>query len=125
LRAKAKTRPRSVILRIAIEAHMVRTGKTANETYVSNLLKVLAMVDQTNTYDIYTIDRALLPPELGRVENFQVVEVRLASSFLRIPFAMPYLAWRRWVNILHVNYIAPPFCSCPTVVGNGGDQGCQ
>jgi len=95
---------------------MVGTRETGNETYVLNLLKALAMVDQTNTYDIYTIDRALLPPELARVENFQVVEVRPASSFLRIPFAMPYLAWRRSVNILHVNYIAPPFCPCPTVV---------
>jgi glycosyltransferase involved in cell wall biosynthesis len=103
-------------LRIAIDAHMVGTRETGNETYILNLLKGLAMVDQTNTYDIYTIDRALLPAELGKVENFQAVEVRPASSFLRIPFVMPFVAWRQSADLLHVTYNAPPWCPCPLVV---------
>lgn len=103
-------------MRIAIDAHMVGTRGTGNETYVVNLSKALASIDTTNEYRLYTYNPALLPGELLRPSNFSALRVRPALSAIRIPLSMPFLSWKDGHDLLHVNYIAPPMCPCHTVV---------
>jgi glycosyltransferase involved in cell wall biosynthesis len=103
-------------MRIAIDAHMVGTRETGNETYVVNLSKALASVDTINQYRLYTHDPTSLPAELLRPSNFSALRVRPGLSAIRIPLSMPYLSWKDNHDLLHVNYIAPPVSPCPTVV---------
>jgi glycosyltransferase involved in cell wall biosynthesis len=103
-------------MRIAIDAHMVGTRETGNETYVVNLSKALASIDTTNEYRLYTHNPALLPAELLRPSNFSALRVKPGLSAIRIPLSMPYLSWKDGHDLLHVNYIAPPVSPCPTVV---------
>jgi glycosyltransferase involved in cell wall biosynthesis len=103
-------------MRIAIDAHMVGTRETGNETYVVNLIKALGKIDPDNEYVLLSDDPSLLPAELSAPPNFSAVQVLPATSLIRIPVSMPYIAWRERYDLLHVNYVAPPVSPVPTVV---------
>ena len=103
-------------MRIAIDAHMVGTRETGNETYTLNLIKALQQLDDGNTYLLLTDDPHRLRSRIEETPWFQVRQVRPAQDYLRIPLGMPWLAWREHVDVLHVTYNAPPVCPCPIVV---------
>ncbi len=103
-------------MRVAIDAHMVGRQETGNETYILNLIQALAKLDAESSYSIYTTEPRSLLSRIQLPANFQVITIRPALPVLRIPFAMPYTAWRQSSDILHVTYNAPPFCPCATVV---------
>ncbi len=103
-------------LRIAIDAHMVGTRETGNETYTLNLIRGLQRVDTVNHYRLLTDDAARLRRYVDEGERCRVVETRPAANPLRIPFAIPAAAWRERVDVLHVTYNAPPLSPCPVVV---------
>src|SRR4051812_19578683 len=102
-------------LRIAIDAHSVGTGLAGNESYITNLIEALAEIDNTNRYTLYvTRDEA--------VERFRNrwphVSVRLTlphTPVVRIPVTLSAELRRRPVDLLHVQYTAPPFAPCPVV----------
>ena len=102
-------------MRIAIDAHTIGERETGNETYTLNLIRELLSLDEKNEYFLYATDpyelRARLPSEKARI-----VSLWPTSSLLRIPLVMPLAARKQGVSLLHVNYIAPPYCPCPTVV---------
>ena len=58
--------------------------------------------------------RAVLPAPLPA--SARIVHVRPANALLRISVAMPLMALRDAVDLLHVTYNAPPVSPCPTVV---------
>jgi glycosyltransferase involved in cell wall biosynthesis len=105
----------SLPLRIAIDAHSVGTGLAGNESYITNLIEALAEIDNTNRYTLYvTRDEA--------VERFRNrwphVSVRLTlphTPVVRIPVTLSAELRRRPVDLLHVQYTAPPFAPCPVV----------
>jgi len=102
-------------MRIGIDAHMLGSRETGNETYVRNLLRSLATIDSENQYISYLLNRnAVSDLDLG--SNFSQRQMRLVPSIVRIPLALPLAARRDRLDLLHVTYIAPPICSCPTVV---------
>lgn len=103
-------------MRVAIDAHMVGRQETGNETYIFNLVQALTRLDAENWYALYTTAPQNLRTRLQLPANFQVIAIRPAWPILRIPFAMPYTAWRQAADMLHVTYNAPPLCPCPTVV---------
>ena len=102
-------------MRIAIDAHMIGERETGNETYTLNLIRELVSLDQKNEYLLYTTHldelRARVP-----FERAHIVPLWPDVSFLRIPLAMPITARKQGASVLHVSYIAPPYCPCPTVV---------
>jgi glycosyltransferase involved in cell wall biosynthesis len=55
-------------------------------------------------------------PELRGSQIAGVTTIRPANALLRIPFGLPWAAWRGDFDLLHVTYNAPPFSPCPTVV---------
>ncbi len=55
-------------------------------------------------------------PELRQSANAQAAALRPGNALLRIPFGLPWAAWRGSFDLLHVTYNAPPLSPCPTVV---------
>lgn len=103
-------------MRIAIDVHMVGERETGNETYTLNLVRHLLEADQENTYGLLTPHPERLLAKLDLPPHAEVLRVRPGNAFLRVPLAMPLLVARWRADLLHVNYVAPPLCPCPTVV---------
>jgi glycosyltransferase involved in cell wall biosynthesis len=101
--------------RIAIDAHMVGTGETGNETYVRGLVGGLRELGAEHEYLLYTPDPALLPPSLlgGGARARRVVP---GDNLRRVGWAMPRAARRDRLDLLHVTYALAPWVPCPAVV---------
>ena len=102
-------------LHIAIDAHSVGTGLAGNETYITNLIEALAQVDSVNRYTLYVTRRAAVERFKDRWSNFSVRLTLPHTPVLRIPVTLVRELRRRPVDVLHVQYTAPPFAPCPVV----------
>ena len=102
-------------LHIAIDAHSVGTGLAGNETYIANLIAALADIDQANRYTLYVTKRAAVEQFNGRWPNFTVRLTLPHTPLVRIPLTLTRELRRRPVDVLHVQYTAPPFVPCPVV----------
>jgi hypothetical protein len=103
-------------MRIAIDAHSVGARLAGNETYAVNLIEALAEIDQSNQYTLY------VTKESGGSSG-----LRIAGQILRCNGRCPTRRWcafrsrlsrelrRHPVDVLHVQYTAPPFAPCPIV----------
>lgn len=97
--------------RIGIDAHYLGQHAGGNETHVRNLLRGLRECE--TDFDI----RAYLHPgALDNAEGFQTSRIPFRSSYLRVPVALPLMAARDKLDLLHVQYTAPPTNTCPYVV---------
>jgi glycosyltransferase involved in cell wall biosynthesis len=105
-----------MMLKIAIDAHMVGQKETGNETYVLGLLKGLAQIDQTNRYFVLVTDPQALHSRVDLPDNFAVVPLKPSADFVRVPLIMPWVTHRLGADVLHVTYVAPPVSSCAQVV---------
>jgi glycosyltransferase involved in cell wall biosynthesis len=100
---------------IAIDAHSVGTGLAGNETYAANLVEALAEVDQENTYTVYVTRAEALARFEGRWPNVRVRRTLPHTPLVRIPVTLSAELRRRPVDLLHVQYTAPPLAPCPVV----------
>jgi len=103
-------------LRIAIDAHSVGTGLGGNESYATNLIEALAAIDQENRYTLYVTKRAAVERFSNRWPNFSVRSTLPHTPFIRIPLTLSAELRRNPVDVLHVQFTAPPFSPCPVVV---------
>jgi len=103
-------------LHIAIDAHAVGTRLAGNETYIANLVEALAAVDSENTYTLYVTKREAVERCRGRWPNFEVRRMMPHTPLVRIPLTLELELRRRPVDLLHVQFTAPPFAPCPVVV---------
>jgi glycosyltransferase involved in cell wall biosynthesis len=102
-------------LHIAIDAHSVGAGLAGNETYAANLVEALAEVDAENRYTIY-VTRAEAERRFGgRWPRVRVQRTLPHAPLLRIPLTLSAELRRRPVDLLHVQYTAPPLAPCPVV----------
>lgn len=104
------------ILRIAIDAHSVGTGLGGNESYATNLIEGLAEIDSINSYTLYVTRREALERFSNRWPNFSVRTTLPHSPLIRIPLTLSAELRRNPVDVLHVQFTAPPFSPCPVVV---------
>jgi glycosyltransferase involved in cell wall biosynthesis len=102
-------------LHIAIDAHSVGTGLAGNETYITNLIEALAALDTANRYTLYVTKRAALAHFTGRWPHVSLRRTLPHTPFVRIPLTFPFELRRRPVDLLHVQFTAPPFAPCPVV----------
>jgi len=104
---------------IGIDAHMVGTQETGNETYVVELAAALGKLGGYH-YKLYTPIPQEMPLELRRAcEQSEALSVRVfpdVPSFIRIPFLYPRLARQDRLGLLHMTYVAPPRLACPLVL---------
>jgi len=101
---------------IAIDAHSVGTGLAGNETYAANLVEALAEVDRENRYTVY-VTKAEAAQRFGggRWGNVSVRRTMPHTPLVRIPLTLSAELRRRPVDLLHVQYTAPPLAPCPVV----------
>jgi glycosyltransferase involved in cell wall biosynthesis len=102
-------------LHIAIDAHSVGTGLAGNESYITNLIEALAEVDTVNSYTLYVTKREAVARFDRRWPHFTVRRTWPHTPLVRIPLTLVAELHRRPVDLLHVQYTAPPFAPCPVV----------
>ncbi|MDT7808370.1 MAG: hypothetical protein QOJ70_2183 [Acidobacteriota bacterium] len=102
-------------MHIAIDAHSVGTGLAGNETYAANLVEALAEIDGENEYTIYVTRAEAAERFEGRWPNVRVQRTLPHTPLVRIPLTLSAELRRRPVDLLHVQYTAPPFAPCPVV----------
>jgi len=102
-------------MRIGIDAHTIGSGMGGNENYAFHLLKALAEIDTSNTYILYLTQSSVDTEKLAAPPNFTSVCIRPHTPLVRIPFSLPLALARFPVDVLHVQYIAPPVCPIPVV----------
>jgi glycosyltransferase involved in cell wall biosynthesis len=85
-------------------------------TYIQNLLRQLARIDQEWEYVLFcrSADRSWLEA-LG--PNFRPVVVKAAPYSLSEQLALPWRVWRERVDVYHSpHYVLPPLVTAPAVV---------
>jgi len=102
-------------LHIAIDAHSVGAELGGNESYAINLIEALADIDQTNRYTLYVTKPAAIERFDKRWPNFTVRRTLPHTPLVRIPLTLSRELRRHPVDLLHVQYTAPPFAPCPVV----------
>ena len=103
-------------LRIAIDAHTVGTKLGGNESYAVNLIEALAEIDRVNQYTIYITTNEARERFSSRWPNFKVRATLPHTPLIRIPLTLSAELRKNPVDLLHVQFTAPPFCPCPVVV---------
>jgi glycosyltransferase involved in cell wall biosynthesis len=103
-------------MRIAIDAHAVGTKLGGNESYAVNLIEALAQIDSTNNYTIYVTTNEARDRFSNRWPNFKVRSTLPHTPLIRIPLTLSAELRKHPVDVLHVQFTAPPFCPCPVVV---------
>lgn len=102
-------------LQIGIDAHSVGTGLAGNESYITNLIEALAELDEVNRYTLYVTKREGKERFHNRWPNVRVQMTLPHTPLVRIPLTLMNELRRRPVDLLHVQYTAPPFAPCPVV----------
>jgi len=103
-------------LRIAIDAHSVGAKLGGNESYALNLIEALASIDRVNEYTLYVTTAEAFERFDRRWPNFKVHTTLPHTPLIRIPLTLSAELRKNPVDVLHVQFTAPPFCPCPVVV---------
>ena len=103
-------------MRIAIDAHSIGTKLGGNESYAANLIEALALIDTVNEYTLYVTTAEAFERYRQRWPNFSVRSTRPHTPLIRIPLTLSAELRKNPVDVLHVQFTAPPFCPCPVVV---------
>ncbi len=102
-------------MHIGIDAHSVGSQLGGNETYAVNLIEALAAIDHTNQYSIYVTKKSAIERFQDRWPNFCVRRILPHTPLVRIPLSLAIELRRRPVDLLHVQYTAPPLLPTPVV----------
>lgn len=102
-------------MHIAIDAHSIGAQLGGNESYATNLIEALAEIDQINRYTLYVTKPVALERFNNRWPNFQVKQTLPHTPLVRIPVTLSRELRRHPVDVLHVQYTAPPFAPCAVV----------
>ena len=103
-------------MRIAIDAHSVGAKLGGNESYALNLIEALAQIDRVNEYTLYVTTATAFDHFHQRWPNFKVHRTLPHTPLIRIPLTLSAELRKHPVDVLHVQFTAPPFCPCPVVV---------
>lgn len=103
-------------MRIAIDAHSIGTGLGGNESYATNLIEALAVIDSVNQYTLYVTQREAVKRFTDRWPNFVVRSTLPHTPLIRIPLTLSAELRKNPVDVLHVQFTSPPLPPCPVVV---------
>jgi glycosyltransferase involved in cell wall biosynthesis len=106
-------------MHIGIDAHAIGAQQGGNETYIKHLITALAALDSRNRYSLYLANApAAVEWGAGFAQahpNFTIRQIPQPTPLVRVPVYLAYELRRRPVDVLHVQYTAPPFCPAPIV----------
>jgi glycosyltransferase involved in cell wall biosynthesis len=100
---------------IAIDAHSIGTGLAGNESYITNLIEALAEIDTANRYTLYVTRSEAVERYSGRWPHVTLQRTLPHTPLVRIPLTLVAELYRRPVDLLHVQFTAPPLAPCPVV----------
>ncbi|MCS6860146.1 MAG: glycosyltransferase family 4 protein [Abditibacteriales bacterium] len=95
-------------MRIGIDARTTLSPKTGDRTYTLNLVRALAQIDAENEYFLL-LDRAPPPGLLPEALNFHPLVIPTFWGRWWTMVQVPLVARRARMDVLHVQYIAPPW----------------
>lgn len=99
-------------MRVLVDAHMVGSRETGNETYVRNLLSALNDMDGVQAAAALPASGRGVDPSLAG----ESIVLNPPGDWMRLAYALPR-ACREWgADVLHVTYVRPVVCGCPVVV---------
>jgi glycosyltransferase involved in cell wall biosynthesis len=101
-------------MRIGIDAHALGTGSGGNETYIRELLYALRA--HAPSLDLVAYVQGRIAYDQAATAGVPTHVLNVSSSYLRVPIELPLVARRTHVDLLHVQYNAPPLSPCPFVV---------
>ena len=102
-------------MHIAIDAHSVGAQLGGNESYITNLIESLAEIDSVNRYTLYVTKPEAAKRFANRWPNFTLRTTLPHTPLVRVPLTLSAELRRHPVDLLHVQFTAPPFCPCPVV----------
>ena len=102
-------------MRIGIDAHMVGSRETGNETYCQGLVEGLAQIEDHNEYMVYLNSPGAMPSVNGH-GRLQRRMLRSASNAWRLAMGFAQASRDDGLDLLHVTYNVPFFTRCPAVV---------
>jgi glycosyltransferase involved in cell wall biosynthesis len=96
-------------MRLGIDVHAAEQDGSGNCTYIRGLIRALLAIDPENEYVLYAVNpRHPFFAELPRRAGVRVVKTGPRAPVLRIPIFLAAASIRDRLDILHVQYIAPP-----------------
>lgn len=101
-------------MKIVVDAHMVGSRETGNETYVVNLLLNLARLPGIECAAGVMSDVNL--PALLHDSSLKLFPLCPSGNLARLVYTLPAMCQRWQADVLHVTYIGPFFVPCPLVV---------
>jgi len=97
-------------MRIGIDAHAAEADGSGNCTYIRNLVLSLLAVDPENDYFLYVADPShSFYRRLEGRPNVVLRNLKAKNPLVRIPVSLSRATAKDEVDILHVQYIAPPY----------------
>lgn len=97
-------------MRIGIDVHAAERDGTGNCTYIRNLIKNLVRIDTQNKYVFYVTDvKHSFYQSFTNVDNLKIKQLAVKNPLVRIPFLLARQTYADALDILHVQYNAPPF----------------
>jgi glycosyltransferase involved in cell wall biosynthesis len=99
-------------LRIGIDAHAIGERRTGNERFMANLVPALLEMPEHDFVLYFTQATAAASWSSDR-STTRIL--RPSHPVARIPFVLPWHAWRDRLDVLLVQYTGPPVRSCPVV----------
>jgi len=94
---------------IGIDAHSLHSQQCGNEVYTRNLIENMSKIDSRNQYYLFITDKKLgRCPAVLQNSNFSISKLRPSNKWLRTPLALGLASLKKKLDILHVQYFAPP-----------------
>ena len=93
-------------MKLLIDAHYIGARAGGNETHTRNLLAGLREVGCAHDVAVLMDPAHVHDPVAA---DFRARPLRVHSSYLRVPFVIPYEAMRAKADLLHIQYTAPPW----------------
>ncbi len=102
-------------MRVGINAHVLGTEVGGDKNYVRNVIRALGAIDPAGDYTLFLGTPLPTEPILG-AEQMRRVVVEPYNPFIRMPVTFPLALVREQIDVVHVQYIAPPICPARIVV---------
>lgn len=97
-------------MKIGIDAHAAERDGTGNCTYIRNLIINLVRIDTQNKYVFYVTDiKHPFYQNFTQVDNLKIKQLPVKNPVVRIPLFLARQTYADALDILHVQYNAPPF----------------
>lgn len=102
--------PANTPIRVALDGHVIGRRMTGNETYIVNLAQAIGRRGDVSPTLYLEKDVVWTRPTPVRIKRF--VSRR---SFIRIPFELAVRPGLDRHDLLHVQYVSPPFSTIPVI----------